>query len=109
MILKSPLEQFKLKLIYRTYNNFIDLSITNSSLIILISIIIIILTTKFNNKIINKNTQFIKLGWIKGWSDIIIEKLYLFIEDMLNTQSINNNKKYIPLLYTLFLFIFFIK
>jgi F-type H+-transporting ATPase subunit a len=104
---KSPLEQFKLKLIYRIYNNFIDFSITNSSIIILISIIIIILITKLNNKIINKNTQFLEFGWIKGWGDIIIEKIYIFIEDMLNTQSLNKNKKYIPLLYSLFLFLLF--
>lgn len=111
MILRSPLEQFKLKLIYRIYNNYIDISITNSSIILFISIIFLILSTRLDKKIIlykfnSSSVGNININKVKGWGEIIIEKIYKILEEMLETpQEGNKKKKYIPILYTLFLFI----
>ena len=86
--MKSPLEQFKLKLIYRIYNNYIDISITNSSIILFISIIFLILSTRLNNKIIHykfnsSSVGNININKVKGWGEIIIEKIYILLEEML--------------------------
>lgn len=90
-MLNNPLEQFKLKVIYRIHNKYIDLSLTNSSIIIILSILFIIILNSNHNKIINNK-----------W-DILIEKIYIKI-NIIVKEMIGINK-YTPLIYSLFLFI----
>lgn len=94
----TPLEQFKINSILRIYNNYIDLTITNSTIYMMISILGIILiiygTHKTNNKIISNS-------YIKNFFEILYIKTEEIIKDILGTKY----NKYIPFIYSLFLFI----
>lgn len=94
----NPLEQFTITPLVRIYNDWIDLTITNSTIMLLISVLAILLITSSNalgnNKIIvNKWERFIELTY-KTVQDIVIS--------MLPGKS---NEKYIPLIINIFLFI----
>jgi len=92
--MNSPLEQFLIKPIIRLNTNWIDISITNSTIYTIISIILIISIYNFsNNKIINNR-----------WGTIL-ENLYKKIEEIGKEMIPGEYKKYIPLLITIFLFI----
>lgn len=93
--MNSPLEQFKINPIIRIYNNWIDLTITNSTIFIIISILIIfILFTSLNNRSLigNKNSQLFQL-------------IYLKLEEIINEIIGKRYNKYIPLMYSIFIFI----
>jgi ATP synthase subunit 6 len=99
----SVLEQFRINPLLRIYNNYMDLTITNSTIYILISIILIYIMMKISllaikSRIIINNNLFtlIKISFIKTESIII---------DLMNNPIIAS--KYIPFLLTLFLFILF--
>lgn len=96
----TPLEQFKLNSIIRIYNNYIDLTITNSTIYMMIAILGIIIliygSQKNNNKIISNS-------YIKT----IFEILYLKTEEIVNDILGKKYNKYIPFIYSLFLFILF--
>jgi ATP synthase subunit 6 len=95
----NPLEQFTITPLIRIYNDWIDLTITNSTIMLLISVFTILLITNFsknsgNNLIIaNKWERFIELTY-KAVQDIVVT--------MLPGKS---NEKYIPLIINIFLFI----
>lgn len=91
----SPLEQFKINPIIRIYNNWIDLTINNSTIYMGISIIAIIMLTdlRISNKII-KNKRV-----------TTIELIYLKIEEILNDIIGKNYNKYLPLGFSIFIFI----
>lgn len=72
----SPLEQFKLKIIYRVNNNNYDITITNSTIIIISTIIITVIISKKR----------------------IIEEIYKKIEEI-------TIKKYIPIITSIIIFI----
>lgn len=91
----NPLEQFTITPMIRIYNDWIDLTITNSTIMILISVLtILLITNSYNNKIIvNKWQRFLELTF-KAIQDIVVS--------MLPGKS---NEKYIPLIMNIFLFI----
>lgn len=94
----NPLEQFTITPLIRIYNDWIDLTITNSTIMLLISVFTILLITRSvglgNNLIIaNKWERFIELTY-KAVQDIVVS--------MLPGKS---NEKYIPLIINIFLFI----
>lgn len=94
----NPLEQFTITPLIRIYNDWIDLTITNSTIMLLISVFTILLITKSvglgNNLIIaNKWERFLELTY-KAVQDIVVS--------MLPGKS---NEKYIPLIINIFLFI----
>lgn len=91
----NPLEQFTITPMIRIYNDWIDLTITNSTIMLLISVLtILLITNSYNNKIIvNKWQRFLELTF-KAIQDIVIS--------MLPGKS---NEKYIPLIMNIFLFI----
>lgn len=94
----NPLEQFTITPLIRIYNDWIDLTITNSTIMLLISVLTILLITSSNalgnNKIIvNKWERFIELTY-KAVQDIVVS--------MLPGKS---NEKYIPLIINIFMFI----
>ena len=86
----SPLEQFKLVPYIRLYNNYYDLSITNSMIFLLFSSIIILSFFYNNNKIISN-----RIG-------ILCELLYLKIEEII--RDMIGKTKYIPMIISIFLF-----
>lgn len=101
MINYSCLEQFKIFPLIRIYNNWIDLTFTNSSLYILISISLIYFLTKISliairNRLILNNPFF-----------TLIKILYLKIEEIILNLISNPliGSKYLPFIFTLFLFI----
>lgn len=91
----NPLEQFTITPMIRIYNDWIDLTITNSTIMLLISVLtILLITNSYNNKIIvNKWQRFLELTF-KAIQDIVVS--------MLPGKS---NEKYIPLIMNIFLFI----
>lgn len=93
--MNNPLEQFTISPIIRIYNDWIDLTITNSTIMLLISVLtILLITNSYNNKIIvNKWQRFLELTF-KAVQDIVVS--------MLPGKS---NEKYIPLIMNIFLFI----
>lgn len=94
----NPLEQFTITPLIRIYNDWIDLTITNSTIMLLISVLSIFLITSsnpfgYNFIIANKWERFIELIY-KGVQEIVVS--------MLPGKS---NEKYIPLIINIFLFI----
>lgn len=95
----SPLEQFELKTIIRIYTNWLDLSITNNTIFLLFSSIIILSILSYS---ISNNNLISTSRW-----KFLIEKLYLEIESIIKGILPNNYNKYIPFGLILFLFILF--
>lgn len=97
--MRSPLEQFLIKPIIRIHNNWIDLTISNSTIYLIITVIIII--TIFMSINIADNNRIFK---INRWTQII-EGLYIKIEEIGKEMIPGVYRKYIPLTINLFLFI----
>ena len=91
----NPLEQFTITPMIRIYNDWIDLTITNSTIMLLISVLtILLITSSYNNKIIvNKWQRFVELTF-KAVQDIVVSIL-----------PGKSNEKYIPLIINIFIFI----
>lgn len=95
--MRNPLEQFKITPIIRIYNEWIDITITNSTIMLLISVLTIIIITSSgfnNNKII-----------VNKW-ERVFELIYKGVQEIV--KSIipgRENEKYIPLIINIFLFI----
>ena len=95
----TPLEQFKITPIIRIFNDYIDLTITNSTIYMMISVIsIIILIWGTQN-----NLAFGSKSYIKAFFEI----LYIKTEEIVNDIIGKKFNKYIPLIFSLFLFILF--
>ncbi len=96
----TPLEQFKINSIIRIYNNYMDLTITNSTIYMLISILSIIFLI-FGTL---KNNSFIFSG---SYFKNFFEVLYIKTEEIINDLVGKKYNKYIPFIYSIFLFILF--
>ena len=94
----DPIHQFEIKKIVPLELNNIDISFTNSSMFMILTILIIsiflILSIK-NRRIIPNRFQ------------IISELLYEFIANMINDNIGHKGKKFFPFIFTLFTFILF--
>lgn len=94
----TPLEQFKINSIFRIYNDYVDFTITNSTIYMLISVLSIILliygTQKNNNKLISNS-----------YYKTFFEILYIKTEEIVNDILGKKFSRYIPFAYSLFLFI----
>jgi len=89
----NPLEQFAIVPVIRLYNDWLDLTVTNSTIMMLLSVLVIILISGGNNKIIgNKWQRFIELAYVK------VEEI---VKDMCGKSGI----KYIPFIFNIFIFI----
>lgn len=95
----TPLEQFKLNPIIRIYNNIGDLTITNSTIYMMISVITIILLIWGGLK--KNNLAFGNKSYYKAFFEI----LYIKTEEIVNDIIGKKYNKYIPLIYSIFLFI----
>lgn len=96
--MRTPLEQFLIKPIFRLYNDWFDITITNSTIYLIISIIIITIII---------NTSFKDNKLIKGRWGIILETTYKKIEEIIKEMIPGEYKRYIPLTIIIFLFILF--
>ena len=94
----DPIHQFEIKKIVPLELNNIDISFTNSSMFMILSILVVsiflILSIK-KKKIIPNRFQ------------IISELLYEFIANMINDNIGHKGKKFFPFIFTLFTFILF--
>ena len=94
----DPIHQFEIKKIVPLELNNIDISFTNSSMFMILTIslvsIFLILSIK-KKKIIPNRFQ------------IISELLYEFIANMINDNIGHKGKKFFPFIFTLFTFILF--
>lgn len=91
----NPLEQFTITPIIRIYNDWIDLTITNSTIMLLISVLtILLITSSYNqNIIVNKWQRFFELT-------------YLAVQDIVVSMLPGKSKeKYVPLIINIFFFI----
>lgn len=95
----TPLEQFKLNPIIRIYNNIGDFTITNSTIYMMISVITIILLIWGGLK--KNNLAFGNKSYYKAFFEI----LYIKTEEIVNDIIGKKYNKYIPLIYSIFLFI----
>lgn len=110
-MINSPLEQFLIKPVFRIYNDWIDLTISNSTIFMCISVLIIL--TIFNISTVSNNIL------IKGRWGFCIETAYKKIEEIvkemipnpcptdegLTSTRVKTYKKYIPFTIILFFFI----
>ena len=94
----DPIHQFEIKKIISLELNNIDISFTNSSMFMILAVLVVsiflILSIK-NKKIIPNRFQ------------IISELLYEFIANMINDNIGHKGKKFFPFIFTLFTFILF--
>ena len=94
----DPIHQFEIKKILPLELNNIDISFTNSSMFMILAILVVsiflILSIK-NKKVIPNRFQ------------IMSELLYEFIANMINDNIGHKGKRFFPLIFTLFTFILF--
>jgi F-type H+-transporting ATPase subunit a len=94
----DPIHQFEIKKIIPLELNNIDISFTNSSMFMILAVLVVsiflILSIK-NKKVIPNRFQ------------IISELLYEFIANMINDNIGHKGKKFFPFIFTLFTFILF--
>ena len=94
----DPIHQFEIKKIIPLELNNIDISFTNSSMFMILTVLVVsiflILSIK-NKKVIPNRFQ------------IISELLYEFIANMINDNIGHKGKKFFPFIFTLFTFILF--
>ena len=94
----DPIHQFEIKKIVPLELNNIDISFTNSSMFMILAVLVVsiflILSIK-NKKVIPNRFQ------------IISELLYEFIANMINDNIGHKGKKFFPFIFTLFTFILF--
>ena len=91
----NPLDQFTITPLIRIYNDWIDLTISNSTIILLVSVLVIFF-------LLSPSSSNILVG-INKWQRLI-EVLYLKIEEI-TTSMLPGKSKYLPLIINIFLFI----
>lgn len=94
----SPLEQFEIKPILPLHLGHFDVSFTNASLFMVISLAVIFL--------------FISLGMrrralVPGRFQAMVEMSYVFIADMIESTIGKEGLEYFPFIFSLFMFILF--
>ena len=92
----SPLAQFEIKEIFPITVNEINLSFTNSSLAMLITALLIILLLVLGTR---------KVQLVPNKFQTLLELSYEFISDMINDNIGKEGKKYLPFIFSIFLFI----
>lgn len=121
----SPLEQFEVKrLIAFKFGNF-DLSFTNSSLMMLISLLVVIILNFLVMRAQSYRTlNYSKLGKlvkvagrdselkkdleeriVPGYTAVICEKIYSMVANLTNTTAGKEAEKFIPFIFTIYIFV----
>ncbi|QED23489.1 F0F1 ATP synthase subunit A [Candidatus Deianiraea vastatrix] len=91
----SPMNQFQIKKIFEIKPFGYDISFTNASLVMMIAALICFILIKFS---IKKDSKISKM-------QLLIEKIYLFAENITINSIGINGKKYTPLILTLIMYI----
>ena len=94
--MENPLEQFSIKKLVPLNFNGIDISFTNSSLCMLITILFVFFTLIFCLRIRNI---------IPTVGQAFSESVYEFIRSLIGETMGNDGAKYVSLIFTLFLFV----
>ena len=89
----NPLEQFKINPLIRIYNDWIDITISNSTIMMLLSVLVILLITKAI-----KGSYILVNKWER-----LVEIIYIKIGDIVKDTV--GKEKYIPFIFNIFLFI----
>ena len=92
----SPLAQFEIKEIFPITVNDINISFTNSSLAMLITALLILLLLVLGTR---------KVQLVPNKFQTLLELSYEFISDMINDNIGKEGKKYLPFIFSIFLFI----
>lgn len=116
----NPLEQFQIKKIIPISIMNIDISFTNSSLmmafVLFITLVLYFTLLKknayrtINKKILNNSHSLsvlhdVKHRVIPGYMAVFCEMLYKMVEDMTHGTAGEKSKKFIPFIFTLYMFI----
>ena len=99
--MRTPLEQFKIIDLFTLKNKYFIISFTNSTLYMLLSIILIyyfIIAIYIYKQ--NQSPRLLGGKWKQ-----LIEILYIYLESIIKEILGNKNIRYYPLLFTLFIFI----
>lgn len=94
----SPLSQFNINPIFSFYLGWVDLSVTNSTLSIILACVVFFLLVTFA---VNTATV-VPTRW-----QSIVELLYEFIYNLIQEQIGSKGNKYFPFVFTIFIFILF--
>lgn len=94
--MENPLDQFKLVPLIPIKFAGYDLSFTNSSLFMLLSLV---LTSSFFMIILRRPSN------VPGKLQSVAELLYNFVTDTVNGNTMGKGEKYIPFIFTIFIFI----
>ena len=92
----SPLAQFEIKEIFPITVNDINISFTNSSLAMLITALLILLLLVLGTR---------KVQLVPNKFQTLLELSYEFVSDMINDNIGKEGKKYLPFIFSIFLFI----
>jgi len=94
----SPLEQFEIVIIIPLYSKIFDLSFTNSSFIMLLSIVFFLLLLVMIT--LNGSGSIVPNRW-----QVIVETIYDTVLEMVNDNIGSRGKQFFPFIFTLFSFI----
>lgn len=97
-MINSPLEQFEINRLIKLEIGWLDLSLTNSTIAMIIATITFILLCNFTLV----NSKLIPTRW-----QSVIEYIYEFIHGLIKDQIGNKGYPYFPLIFTIFVFILF--
>lgn len=97
--MRSPLEQFRSERYMNIYNNYIDITITKTTIYLLISMLILVIFLKESVNISNKS-KIIPTRYNR-----IIELIYIEWAKQIKEILGNEGKRYIVLILSLFFFI----
>jgi ATP synthase subunit 6 len=98
MFIISPLEQFEIIAIIPLYSKLFDLSFTNSSFIMLLSIVFFLLLLVMIT--LNGSGSIVPNRW-----QVIVETIYDTVLEMVNDNIGSRGKQFFPFIFTLFSFI----
>ena len=96
--MNSPVEQFTIKTLYELNFMGIDVSFTNASLFMMLSILGSVCFLYFGSR---------KQALIPGRFQSLVEMSYEFVANMVKENAGKGSQAYFPFIFTLFMFILF--
>ena len=95
----QPLEQFTIERIVPLHIGKLDISYTNSALMMTIAVILITALTVLSTR---------RAALVPGRWQSVTEMLYEFVADMVDTNAGHGAREFFPFVFTLFIFILFL-
>ena len=94
----QPLEQFTIERLVPLHIGRLDISFTNSSLLMAITVMLITVLTVLSTR---------KAALVPGRWQSVAEMSYEFVADMVDTNAGHGAREFFPFIFTLFMFILF--